>query len=346
MALAPVSAHAGAYVFAGEANGIDVVTHPIGYTGAGGALTVSVCIDPTSANAANMVASIERVVDTWNNRVPVSANLIQGGANNIPAGNVDFESVALHEVGHCIGLAHVNAATESGLAGANRNYTKATDGANNVFNINPGGDGVIGSADDIRGDDVNLHYYRNSNNNPFTLAGTVDSTTYSRALGNLPAGDSFAANADRSAGTVLGFPNTEAVMQQGTSSDEDQRQLNHDDVATLRYAMSGLDETVGGGDDYSLTLNYVGLTNACDIVIDFDDAQTGFAVCQLQGNFINATHIRITSANIFFNNGFNWFFNPPTPPSGPGEVAAVTLVALVLLLLVAARQIRRRQLGV
>ena len=44
-----------AFVFAGETFGIDIVTHPIGYTGTGGILTVTVGIDPTSANASQMV---------------------------------------------------------------------------------------------------------------------------------------------------------------------------------------------------------------------------------------------------------------------------------------------------
>ena len=36
------------YIFAGEGNGVDVITHPKGYTGTGGVLNVGVCIDPTS----------------------------------------------------------------------------------------------------------------------------------------------------------------------------------------------------------------------------------------------------------------------------------------------------------
>ncbi|RMG57903.1 MAG: hypothetical protein D6722_24220 [Bacteroidetes bacterium] len=129
-------------------------------------------------------------------------------------------------MGHSLGLAHVNLATESGLpAGPDRNYTKSTDGINNTFDITIGGDALRGSADDIRGDDVNLHYFRMADNDPFGLAATVDATTYSRDLANLPGGDLFATNADRDVATALGYPNTEAVMQQGAFYDEDQRTL-------------------------------------------------------------------------------------------------------------------------
>ncbi len=108
----------------------------------------------------------------------------------------------------------------------------------------PVADGISGSSDDIRDDDDNLHWFRKSNNNPFTIAATVDASTYSRNLGDLPGGHSFAANADRTVGTLLGaVANTEAVMQQGTYIDEAQRTLGHDDVATLRYAMSGINES-------------------------------------------------------------------------------------------------------
>ena len=134
--------YAGAYIFAGEDNGIDVVTHPSGYTGTGGVLTVGVCIDPSSENAADMEISIQNIVDTFNAQTITTDNLKTGGSNNIPDNFFDFESVALHEVGHCIGLAHVNASSESGLAVADMNYTKATDGADNTFNIAPGADNI------------------------------------------------------------------------------------------------------------------------------------------------------------------------------------------------------------
>jgi hypothetical protein len=117
----------------------------------------------------------------------------------------------------------------------------------------------------------------------------------------------------------MGFPNTEAVMQQGTFPAEAQRSLTHDDVATLRYAASGKNEVAGNNDDYTINLEYGGISNSnCDINLNFDNTETGFAVCQAGGRFLfGSNHIRITSANIFFNTGFSWFFNTDTANQAP-----------------------------
>ena len=299
-----------AYIFAGEANGVDVVAHPIGYTGTGGVLTVTVGIDPSSANAASMAIPVENACNVFNQLSPTTGNIIFD-FSTIPFGYIDFESVFLHELGHSLGLAHVNAATESGLPDADHNYTKATDGVDNTFNLSAGTDGVKGSADDVRGDDVCLHYFRTSNNNPFTIAGTVDNTTYSRDVAALPFGSFFAANADRNVSTLLAVgAATEAVMQQGSFNNELQRTLTHDDVAGIRYAAAGADEIAGTADDYTLVVSYVGLTTSADIVVDFDNTETGFAVSKSSGAFINGTHVRITGNNIFFNTGWDWYYNP------------------------------------
>ena len=305
----------GTFIFAGESSGVNLITHPTGYTGVGGTLAVGVCIDDTSANATEMIHPVQNIVTAFNRRQAVAPNLFSGSNNDMDSSEVDFESVALHEVGHCIGLGHVNAASESGLSGNDRNYTKATDGADNTFNLNDGADNIIGSADDIRGDDANLHWFRKTTNNPCAVdSATSDGTTYSRDLADLPAGETFAANGDRDVCADLGSPTTEAVMQQGSFFDEDQRALTQDDVSTLELAMSGLDETAGNADDYTLNLVSHGAVsnpaaNAnCDIIMDFDNSETGFAVCRTSGAGIS-THVRITGANIFFNTGFNWFFN-------------------------------------
>ncbi len=311
------STQASAYVFAGETNGIDMVAHPIGYITTGGVinpgtLTVTVGIDPASANAASMAGPVSNACTRFTNLISTTGNVTSDFVT-IPVGAYDFESVFLHELGHSLGLAHVNAETESGLGGADMNYTKATDGADNAFNIALGGDGVRGSADDVRGDDVCLHYFRTSNNNLFTIAGTVDNTTYSRNTADLPIGDLFATNADRDVSTLLAIgATTEAAMQQGTFNNEIQRTLTHDDVAGIRYAAAGYDEVAGTADDYTLVVNYIGLTTAADIVVSFDDTETGFAVSKSSAVIYTGEHAQITANAIYFNTGFNWYFNSGT----------------------------------
>ena len=93
-------AFAFAFIFAGNANGINVVAHPIGYTGAGGTVTVTVGIDPTSNFSANMVIPVQNVVSIFNGLNSTTGNVSFG---NIPAGDIDFESVLLHEMGHSLG---------------------------------------------------------------------------------------------------------------------------------------------------------------------------------------------------------------------------------------------------
>ncbi|MBK17452.1 MAG: hypothetical protein CMM52_01255 [Rhodospirillaceae bacterium] len=303
-------AHSFAYIFAGETNGVDVVTHALGYNGTGGTVTVTVGIDPTSAFAAQMVIPTQNVVNTWNGLAPTTGNLNPSG---ISGSQVDFESTLLHEVGHSLGIAHPNAASESGLSGSAQNYTKATDGANDVFEVNAGADGIIGSADDIRGDDVNLNYFRKSDNNPVNIPGgglgIVDSTTYSRDIADLPVGDNYSANGDRAVAAALGFANTEAVMQQGTFFGETQRELTAEDVAGILYANSGIDEIQGTADDYNLVLKFLGLDAGADIVVDFDNSQVSFAASFSSGVFIGTDHVAITDTSIYFNSGSNWFFN-------------------------------------
>jgi len=315
--LLPGTAAAGAYIFAGETYGTGLITHPQGYTGTGGNITLKVCISPSSPNATEMVKPVKNNIAIYNALQPTTGNIALGGSNNIPGGAIDFESVSLHEIGHCLGMAHANLASESGQTGNNQNYTKSTDGVDNVFNINAGADGVIGSSDDVRGDDVNLHWFRIANNNPFTIDSIIDASTYSINIGLLPMGHSYAANGDRAVASLLGIPPTEAVMQQGTFYDEAQRSLSHDDVATLMLAASGIDELAGTGDDYTIQLQYNGITNAgnCDITLAITGTSS-LAFCSAGGTGFAHPHWRITTANIEFGSAFNWFFNTSTnqPP--------------------------------
>lgn len=323
---APMRAEAGAFVFAGETNGIDMVAHPQNYSGTGGLrpdLTICIDISVNPAIAAQAEGSVIKAVETYNRFRSIPDNILAFNAStDIPSGRVDFESTLLHEMGHCQGLAHPNHASESGLPSPQINGTKSTDGTDNVFNQAAGTDGLHGSRDDVRGDDVNLHWYIRNQNNPGLLPAVVDTTTMIRALTALPAGHNFAANADRDVMAALGFPLTEAVMQQGAFSNEAQRHLQHDDVVTLRLARAGLDRTAGNADDYRYNLRYVGQLNNpsnadCNLRVRLDT--TSFAVCALNGSFMAGNNIRITSANLGFSSSANWYFSP-----GPNTVTTIT----------------------
>ncbi len=300
---------AGAYVSSSDANPLSI-THPTTYTGSGGEITVTFCVNPASESIADLDISAQNVTTVWNTLTPTTGNVLLGGDNDIPAGQVDFESTLLHELGHCIGLAHPNLATESGVPAADRDYTQSGNGANNIFDLNFGADGIRGSNDDVRGDDVNRHWFRIVDNNPFTVGTVFDTTAYSVDLGDLPIGDLFATNADRNVSGLFALPTTEAVMQQGAFTDEDQRRLAADDVATIRLGMSGVDETQATGDDYTINIEFIGVAASCDVQLTVTGAS--FAFCSFGTATVQApNHTRVVNANIQLGSGnnFNWFFN-------------------------------------
>lgn len=279
----------------------NIITHPTGYSGRGGELSVSVGIA-----SPEMAIPTLNAINTWNNLKPILGNIIKTN-HNVPNDQFDFESVLLHELGHCIGLNHPTLSSESGLSGPDRNYTKTMRGANNMLDLHPGLDGVIGSNDDQRNDDVNLFWFHRESNNPFANPPTVDSTTYSRDLHDLPPGHLFAANANLETARLLGFQDSEAVMQQGISAGETHRALSMDDTATLRLAMSGFDRAAGTNDDYTLALEFAGVTDTADIVVSFNS--TGFSSCEINATESKPGHFVVRKANIYFNDNIKWFFN-------------------------------------
>ncbi|MEM8758685.1 MAG: VPLPA-CTERM sorting domain-containing protein [Planctomycetota bacterium] len=245
-------------------------------------------------------------------------------------------------MGHALGLGHSNLASESGLSGRAANFTDSAPGPDGGLNLDDGADNIVGSADDQRGDDVNLNYFRIGSNDPVdpVLPERIDSTTYSRDLSLLPAGDSFSANGDRDVAAALGYANTESVMQQGSFFGEVQRTLTADDIAGVRYAQSGIDHLAGTSDDYVFDLQFIGLVDDADILIDFDNSQTGFAVARSTASrfsnpsFSFSNDAFLTGAEIFFNTGFNWVFNTtstvvPLPASALVLVSGLGALALI-----------------
>ncbi|MFU8804502.1 MAG: hypothetical protein ACNA8W_11875, partial [Bradymonadaceae bacterium] len=303
--------YAGVFLFT-VVEDVEVIVHPRGYDGTPGELVVTVCVDPESEARDELVIPLENAIRTWNRLDATIGNWSVGSENNVPGDQIDVESILLHEVGHCIGLGHPNLDTSSGVASNQRGYTNADRGPNGAWDLDRGPDGVQGSFDDVRGDDINRHWFARAHNNPFVLENVVDPSTYSVHLQALPQGHGFAANANRQVGASLGFPQSESVMRQGISPSTATRELAADDVAMIRLAQTGLDRTQGTEWDYKMVLEFVGVSGDCDINVKMGG--TGFANCTSGGVPVESevgTHFALLSPRIRLGStaNFNWFFN-------------------------------------
>ncbi len=295
----------------------NAVSHPLGYNGTGGNLTVSVCVEPTSPFATNLPAPLQKAILTLNNLTPTIGTYVPPGTSTqVPANQWDAESALLHEVGHCIGINHTNLATvlPEPLPTFFGDASYSTEGPDMDFTFTfIGGDNIWGSKDDDRGDDVNLVWFRKSSNDPFLIdplpAPAVDSLTYSRNLADLPAMHDYAANGTPSVAGSLGYPSTRAVMYAQIGPQSEFRSLANDDVAMLKYGMSGLDEIAGTADDYTFTVEFT--NHPCDIPVRFVPLGTSpVSRCGVNYNLIagSTDHYEVDPVFIELNSDFAFFF--------------------------------------
>lgn len=339
VALAPSLASAGAFLLGSDTlnnQALNVVTHvkgyPLGANPVGANYVVTVCLNPNTTPVAaeqpvrNAIAELNR---------------LQGMNGNVTAGpgggQRDFESVMLHELGHCMGLDH-NVLGPSELQVGNVTDARLyyTNSRPNVagFQTNAGADGVRASRDDIRGDDQNVHWFRSGVNDPFAdLPAVVDQSNYTVSIASLPVGHLYPEAATShdpcdpqgGAASTSDLPgraaNTQSIMMPVLCSNNSIRKLAKDDVAQFRIARAGYNGTAGNQDDYTWTMQYVGRVANCDIPISLvDDASTGFAQCNvgfsLPGN--GSGDAVLTSMNLIARASVNWFYNPvDTTVGGP-----------------------------
>ncbi|MDF1824753.1 MAG: hypothetical protein P1U68_08935 [Verrucomicrobiales bacterium] len=310
-----------AFTYVLAKNEAEVIIHPTGYEGAGGELTITLGLHPEFAEMEDEIAfSAEHVAAIWTSLLVREENL--GPSLEIPKlGGTDFFGTLIHEFGHTLGLAHPTLmGAEVNAKGGRGKYSMATKGPNGKFDINEGSDKVRGSADDERGDDANAVFFKTSDNNPFTLpeSGIIDSTTYSRKLEDLPSSARSPNVASREvASDLFSLPNTEAMIVGGGSLIPGQirRGLGADDVAGIRYAMSGLDEIQGTADDYTLQIKYVGVSDSSDMIIRFDKPD-GFAAAYVGAKPLSGNHRamgknRIINYNPNLPGNRDWYYPQP-----------------------------------
>jgi hypothetical protein len=320
LSLCPLTANAGLFLFAESQGNPQLITHPTGYSGGNNQhLEISVCIDTSSESIPELDIPVKNSITVWNELEPTLGNVIQPNPE-MDFSAFDVESVILHEIGHCIGLAHPNLGTESGLGDQDhRTFAKALpefpeeNDPVDQYNLNAGADGVIGTRDDLRGGDENLNWFQSGVNDPFGMPAVIDASTYTVDTADLPSsGDhEFVEIAGRFVWQARGLPNTVAVMFQGIFNSETRRELNHDDAAMIRLGMSGTDRTQGTAQDYTYELQYGGVNDNCDITITMQGSSFGFCQVSATSAGLPANHFRIVSANIGIasTSEVNWHFN-------------------------------------
>lgn len=303
-------AYGGTFMFAESQEDPDIITHPIGYNGTGETLEVSVCIATDSESQSELEIPVQNAAATWTTLQPTNSNVTRSDSELGP-NQFDVESVLLHELGHCIGLAHPNLGkkSEPNLTNTEQEFAMALNGSNGAYDLDAGGDGIPGSRDDVRGDDVNLNWFRIGKNDPFLYESEIDLDTYSNDKNDLPSGHTWIEIASFDVSQDLGQGSGEGVMNQGTFPQETQRKIHNEDATTLRIGMAGLDEDQGTGDDYDIQLTYGGIVDDCDITIRMKD--DGFGLCEIGGDPTNSPHISITSGTITLGStsAVNWYFN-------------------------------------
>ncbi|PVZ62961.1 hypothetical protein [Pelagibaculum spongiae] len=300
-----ISATAGVFISANPSQPTRI-THPMGYTGQGGVVTLTVSFDDAELSDPDRFEAT--LINTLNHytRLTWSNNNAQLDAS-LPFGH-DLQAVLLQLFGFSQGL----------TSSADGYFTVAGAGADGMLNRSKGPDSRSGSHDDIRGDDVNYFWFERGRNNPFAAPEIADSSTMSVDLEHLPSSHSFASNANESVSRGGGYGQyTSSVMFDPLPNNFTRRRLAADDANTLRLARSGIDRIANTEDDYRVRFNFVGRNQPADIRIrtaSIDNAISRFSYSKRQ---LAADTDVLVSVTVAVEENVNWYYDTEPTNTAP-----------------------------
>lgn len=237
------------------------VTHPRTFAQMGTTTPVRVCVESTPG--APLYEVTAWAIEKWNALAARTENCSRCAAIEEPFTPTDpvfppaLSDVILHELGHCaLGLDHVNRLWD--VDGDGQHDQTSFTLSHSVFyptGLKVGPDQIRGSLDDEHlapfGQlGASVHWFRRSDNDPVIVEPLtpVDIFTYSRDIEGetLPAGHSWAANANRVVASTLGHNGTQAVMYSALREGSIYHGLTADDVSMVKLARTGEDTQIGG----------------------------------------------------------------------------------------------------
>ncbi len=307
------------------------IVHPITFVPAGGTLAnVKICVADTAGSDLELAA--QWATAKWNALEPKLHNCAgcKSWEDAEGVGAVNFPSVLLHEMGHCVaGINHIYLGIDADGNGQRENtdYTISYGGA--VIGLDEGADLVRGSKDDDQdasGGTIAevVNWFPIATNDPINPSlFTVDSLTYSRARSDLAgSGSTYSASSNAKVAALLGKKNTQSVMGRN-SRNLGRFDLAPDDVSSILLARTGLDRLAGTSDDYQVSWELVSCSDPHDVTIQHGTLAVGTAgQCTVSVDFsspnppspaIANSYKLLTGAVIVMNTAFTgpWEYSIP-----------------------------------
>ncbi len=251
---------------------------------------VKVCVE--SAFGTALDEAVAWAAEKWNALVPKTENCLRCTRNEDPdpfSGPYSLASTVLHELGHCaMRIDHttliIGDETLPPVPPPARDYSSWTvsyDGAR--IGLNNGTDDVRGSKDDMQlagggGVAVNVFWFRIADNDPAVIDATpIDISTFSYdQLLLTGAAGTWPANANHWVTTggpsipgpaISGVRETVAVMSDLQGATQVRFDLTADDVNTVKMSRTGIDRTIGGGDDNTIGIDLVSCAGIWDVKV-------------------------------------------------------------------------------